>query len=156
MTIRLVVGEDDYLVRQGIERILVTQSDLAVIASCGDDETLRAAITRERPDVVVTDIRMPPTNTDEGIRLAGDAARADPPRSASWCSASTPSRSTSGAARVRVASGRAYLLKERVHDRAQLVGGDRVGGRGGSVIDPKIVEPLVAAKCASSARRSPR
>ncbi len=70
MPIRLVIAEDHYLVREGIRRLLETQPDLEVAAVCGDLDSLLAAVEAEQPDVVVTDIRMPPGNTDEGIRAA--------------------------------------------------------------------------------------
>src|SRR5687768_14253272 len=68
--IRLVLAEDHYLVREGVRGLLETRSDLEVAAVCGDLDSLLAAVEAERPDVVVTDIRMPPGNTDEGIRAA--------------------------------------------------------------------------------------
>ena len=70
MPIRLVLAEDHYLVREGVRRLLETQPDLEVAAVCGDLDSLLAAVDAERPDVVVTDIRMPPGDTDEGIQAA--------------------------------------------------------------------------------------
>ena len=70
MPIRLVMAEDDYLVREGVRRLLETQSDLEVAAVCDDLDSLLAAVEAEQPDVVVTDIRMPPGETDEGIQAA--------------------------------------------------------------------------------------
>ena len=78
MSLRIVVGDDDYLVRQGIERILATHDDIQVAASCGDYSSLEEAVRRHRPDVVLTDIRMPPTKSDEGIRLATHLASTVP------------------------------------------------------------------------------
>ena len=70
MPIRLVLAEDHYLVREGLRRLLETQDELEVVAVCDDLDSLLAAVDAERPDVVVTDIRMPPGGTDEGIQAA--------------------------------------------------------------------------------------
>ena len=71
MAIRVVLAEDSYIAREGIEQMLEAATGIEVVAACGDLDSLLAAIEAERPHVVVTDIRMPPTNTDEGIRVAG-------------------------------------------------------------------------------------
>ena len=70
MPIRLVVADDHLLVREGLRRVLETQPDIEIAAVCDDLDSLLAAVERERPDVVVTDIRMPPGNSDEGIQAA--------------------------------------------------------------------------------------
>lgn len=143
MTVRIVVAEDSLLVREGIGRLLDSQPDFEVVALCADLPELLAAVPEHEPDVVVTDVRMPPTNTDEGIQAA------------------TLLRSTHPAVGVVVLSqyaepayatpllaagsgGRAYLLKERVSDPAQLAAAVRTVVDGGSVIDPFVVEALVA------------
>ncbi len=82
MPIRLVLAEDHYLVREGVRRLLETRPELEVAAVCGDLPSLLAAVDAERPDVVVTDIRMPPGETDEGIQAA-ERLRETIPRSAS-------------------------------------------------------------------------
>src|SRR5262249_32047624 len=151
MTIRLVVGEDDYLVRQGIERILATQPDLEVIASCGDYVTLREAVIRDQPDVVVTDIRMPPTMSDEGIRLASQLWTAAPRIGVVVLSQYDEPEYVlalleAGSAR------RSYLLKEKISDVSQLVAAIRIVAEGGSMIDSKVVERLVTAR---TRRQSP-
>src|SRR5260221_13010355 len=68
--IRVVLAEDHYLVREGVRRLLATQRDLEIVAVCADLPSLLAAVEAESPDVVVTDIRMPPGGTDEGIQAA--------------------------------------------------------------------------------------
>ena len=68
--IRVVLADDHYIVREGVARLLTTQPDLEIVATCSDLDSLVAAVEAERPDVVVTDIRMPPTRSDEGIRAA--------------------------------------------------------------------------------------
>ena len=70
VAIRLVLAEDSFLVREGIRRLLETKSELEVVATCGDLESLLRAVEAEQPDVVLTDIRMPPTGLDEGIQAA--------------------------------------------------------------------------------------
>src|SRR4029077_9444434 len=70
MRIRVVLADDNFIVREGMRELLQTVEGLEVVATCNDFDSLQAAIEKDRPDVVVTDIRMPPTNTDEGIRIA--------------------------------------------------------------------------------------
>jgi DNA-binding NarL/FixJ family response regulator len=152
VAVRVVVGEDNLLVREGLQQLLAASPNIDVAAACGDLDALRDAIDRERPDVVLTDIRMPPTNTEEGIALAAALRRSHPGMGVVVLSQySDPtyvlSLLESGSDR------RGYLLKERVHDRGQLVSAIDTVARGGSVIDPKIVEVLVAAK--GRAERSP-
>jgi DNA-binding NarL/FixJ family response regulator len=76
--IRLVVAEDNYLVREGVRRLLETQDDLEIAAVCDDLDSLLRAVEAEQPDVVVTDIRMPPDETDEGIRAAAQLRETNP------------------------------------------------------------------------------
>ena len=143
MPIRLVLAEDHYLVREGVRRLLETQPDLEVAAVCGDLGSLLAAVDAERPDVVVTDIRMPPGDADEGIQAAERLRETNPEVGVVVLSQyANPSYVLAllegGSAR------RAYLLKERVKDLEQLVAAIRAVAEGGSVIDPKVVEALVA------------
>jgi DNA-binding NarL/FixJ family response regulator len=141
--LRIVLADDHYLVREGVRRLLETQPDLEVVAACGDLDELLEAVKAERPDVVVTDIRMPPTGIDEGIRAAEQLRTTHPSIGVVVLSQySQPAYALklleSGSER------RAYLLKERVDDLEQLVGAIRTVADGGSVIDPKVVESLVA------------
>ena len=143
MPIRLVLAEDHYLVREGVRRLLETQADLQVAAVCDDLGSLLAAVDAMQPDVVVTDVRMPPSDTDEGIQAADRLRRTNPEVGVVVLSQyANPSYVLAllegGSAR------RAYLLKERVKDLAQLVDAIRAVAEGGSVIDPKVVEALVA------------
>ncbi len=145
MPIRLVLAEDHYLVREGVRRLLETHPDLEVAAVCGDLDSLLAAVEAEEPDVVVTDIRMPPHGIDEGIQAAERLRETHADVGVVVLSQySQPSYALalfeSGTAR------RAYLLKERVEDLDQLVAAIRAVAEGGSVIDPKVVEALVAEK----------
>jgi len=145
MRIRIVVGDDDYLVRQGVERILATHPDLTVVAGCGDYHSLRDAVARHRPDVVLTDVRMPPEMSDEGIRLATQLARTAPTVGVVVLSQYDEPEYVLALLETG-ADRRAYLLKEKISDSAQLAAAVRTVAAGGSVIDPKVVERLVAAR----------
>jgi DNA-binding NarL/FixJ family response regulator len=143
MPIRLVLAEDHYLVREGVLRLLETRPDLEVVAVCGDLDSLLASVDEEQPDVVVTDIRMPPGDRDEGIEASRRLRETHPQVGVLVLSQyATPSYALAllegGSAR------RAYLLKERVKDLDQLVGAIHAVAEGGSMIDPKVVEALVA------------
>ncbi len=76
--LRVALGEDSYLAREGISRVLEAEDDIEIVATCEDFESLRAAVGETEPDVVLTDIRMPPTHTDEGIRLAAELRATHP------------------------------------------------------------------------------
>jgi DNA-binding NarL/FixJ family response regulator len=143
MLIRLVLAEDEYLVREGVRRLLETLPELEVAAVCDDLQSLLDAVEAERPDVVLTDIRMPPSGTDEGIQAAERLRKTHPEIGVVVLSHyASPTYVLAllegGSAR------RAYLLKERVKDLDQLVGAIRTVAEGGSVIDPKVVDMLVA------------
>jgi DNA-binding NarL/FixJ family response regulator len=141
--IRLVLADDDYLVREGVRRLLETQSDLEVVAACGDLDSLLAEVDARRPDVVVTDIRMPPGGTDEGVQAAVRLRETHPEVGVVVLSQyANPSYAL--ALLEGGSSRRAYLLKERVEDLGQLVAAIRAVAADGSVIDPKVVEALVA------------
>jgi len=142
VSIRVVLAEDHYLVREGVRGLLDSQADIDVVAVCVDLDSLLAAVEAEHPDVVVTDIRMPPGNSDEGIQAAARLRTSDPDVGVVVLSQyATPTYALalleSGSER------RSYLLKERVQDVEQLASAIRAVAEGGSVIDPKVVEALV-------------
>jgi len=141
--IRLVLAEDNYLVREGVRRLLETQPDLEVVAACGDLGSLLAAVDEQRPDVVVTDIRMPPGGANEGIQAA-ERLRETHPETGVVVLSQYANPSYALALLEGGSARRAYLLKERVDDLGQLVAAIRAVAEGGSVIDPKVVEALVA------------
>jgi DNA-binding NarL/FixJ family response regulator len=141
--IRLVLAEDHFLVREGIQRLLETRPDIEIAAVCGDLDSLLAAVDAERPDVVVTDIRMPPGDTDEGIQAA-ERLRATNPEIGVVVLSQYASPTYVLALLEGGSARRAYLLKERVKDLGQLVSAIQAVAEGGSVIDPKVVEALVA------------
>jgi DNA-binding NarL/FixJ family response regulator len=157
--IKVVLAEDSYLVREGVRRLLEHEPDIELVAVCEDYDSLLEAIAGTEPDVLLTDIRMPPTGTDEGVRAAERLRQlrptagvvllsqyADPAYALAFLEGGT--------------EGRAYLLKERVADLDQLLAAIREVARGGSVIDPKVVEALVAGRSRNAqsplARLTPR
>ena len=145
----VVLGEDSFIVREGLREILATRAGVEVVATCGDLDELLAAVAEHQPDVVMTDIRMPPTNSDEGIRAAAALRESNPGVGVVVLS----QYSDPGYVLALLESGsdgRAYLLKERVHDLRELTALEAVAA-GGSVIDPKIVDVLVAARPAGTA-----
>jgi DNA-binding NarL/FixJ family response regulator len=148
VAIRVVLADDHYLVREGVRSLLEAEPELEVNAVCEDLDSLLGAVDAEPPDVVVTDIRMPPGNTDEGIQAAARLRETHPEVGVVVLSQyATPSYAL--ALLDGGSAGRAYLLKERVEDVEQLVAAIRTVADGGSVIDPKIVDALVAANARS-------
>jgi DNA-binding NarL/FixJ family response regulator len=152
VALRVVLAEDNYLVREGVGKLIDLEDDLEVVAVCADYPSLVKAVDQEVPDVVVTDIRMPPTGTDEGIRAANELRGRYPDMGVVVLSQySEPAYALqfleSGS------KGRAYLLKERISDIGQLASAIREVARGGSVIDPEVVDKLVTAR--SRGARSP-
>src|SRR3954447_22562382 len=143
MPLRLVIAEDHLLVREGVQRLLEADPDLEVVASCGDLASLLAAVEAEHPDVVVTDVRMPPGDSDEGIQAAERLRETNP--DVGVLVLSQYANPTYALALIGSGSARrGYLLKERVNDVAQLVAAIQAIAGGGSVIDPKVVEALIA------------
>ena len=145
MPIRIVLADDSFIVREGMHELLKSVDELEVVAVCNDLESLRVAIEREHPDVVLTDIRMPPTNTDEGIRMAA-GLRESAPNIGVVVLSQYADAEYALSLLDKGAAGRAYLLKERVSDLDQLVNAIREVSRGGSVVDAKVVENLIAAR----------
>jgi DNA-binding NarL/FixJ family response regulator len=159
MAIRIVLAEDNFLVREGVRRVLESSDEVEVVASCGDLGEALEAIDDHGPDVVLTDIRMPPNRKDEGIQIARHCRAA---------------HSTTGVVLlsqyveptyVRVlldqgTDGRGYLLKEHLADLDDLLVAITSVARGGSAIDPKVVQSLVQARTmdddARMQRLSPR
>jgi DNA-binding NarL/FixJ family response regulator len=149
VAIRVVLAEDNYLVREGVKGLIEAHPELELAGVCEDFDSLIAAVTREKPDVVLTDIRMPPTGTDEGIRAAEQFREISPQTGVVVLSQySEPAYALS--LLEKGSEGRAYLLKERVADWDQLMLAIREVAAGGSVIDPKVVESLVAARTRSA------
>ena len=152
MAIRVAIAEDSLLVREGIERLLGADPDIDVTSICEDLPGLLAAVDVDTPDVVLTDIRMPPTGTDEGIQAAV-ALRESHPEVGVVVLSQYAEPAYALALLDAGSERRAYLLKERLSDASQLVGAINQVAAGGSVVDPKVVDVLVAAK--SRAKTSP-
>ncbi len=144
-TVRVVIAEDSFVVRQGLVALLGTEPDIKVVATAETFDEALAATMEQRPDVVLTDIRMPPTGTDEGIRLATVlrvrapeigvvvlSQHADPAYALELLGAGSERRS--------------YLLKERIGDADQLIGALRTVVAGGSSVDPLIVDALLSVR----------
>jgi DNA-binding NarL/FixJ family response regulator len=143
--LRVVLADDSYLVRQALVHVLESADGIEVVGTCGDRDTLLATIAAKRPDVVVTDIRMPPTNTDEGLAIAAQLRETDP--HVGVVILSQFAEPSYGLALLQGGSdGRAYLLKERIQYRGQLVSAIESVAHGGSVVDAKVVERLVEAR----------
>jgi DNA-binding NarL/FixJ family response regulator len=143
--IRVVLADDSYLVREAIAHVLESEPGYALVASCDNGDALLAAVDAEQPDVVLTDIRMPPSGDQEGIRVANRLRETHPRLGVVVVSQYADPRY--GIALLEGGSDRrAYLLKERLRDRAQLVGALEAVVDGRSVVDAKVVEALVAAQ----------
>jgi DNA-binding NarL/FixJ family response regulator len=145
VTVRIVVGEDNLLVREGITRMISSSPDLEVVAACGDLAALEASVEQVNPDVVLTDVRMPPTSTDEGIRLA-NGLRASHPTAGVVVLSQYSDPAYVLALFALGSDRRGYLLKERIRDRAALTSAIRSVAAGGSAVDPKLIEVLVSGR----------
>jgi len=142
VVVRLVLAEDNLLVREGVTSLLSTLDGVEVLAVCGDADRLLSAVDDHGPDVVVTDIRMPPTHTDEGIRAARTLRRTAPDVGVVVLSQFVdPAYALDLLADGT--SGRGYLLKDHVDDVGRLETAIRTVAAGGSYIDDDVVEALV-------------
>jgi DNA-binding NarL/FixJ family response regulator len=141
--LRVVIAEDHYLVREGTRRALEDSGVIEVLAGVGNPDELEDAVARLEPDVVVTDIRMPPGHRTEGIDAAHRLRERDPGLGVVVLSQYADATYAFELLRDGTA-GLAYLLKERVGDPEELVAAVRAVAAGGSVIDPDVVAALVA------------
>jgi DNA-binding NarL/FixJ family response regulator len=149
--IRVVVAEDNALLRDGLVRLLRAQGDVDVVAVCDSLDGLLASVEDASPDIVLTDIRMPPTHTDEGVQAAVRLRRSHPTVGVVVLSQYV-SPAYASALLAEGSGRRGYLLKDRVADVDELLRAIRVVAGGGSVIDPAVVDELVHA---AKARQSP-
>jgi DNA-binding NarL/FixJ family response regulator len=143
--IRIVFAEDNYLVREGTAALLATSSEVDVAAAVSDLDSLLEAVEKHKPQAVLTDIRMPPTHTTEGIDAAR-RIREDHPDIGVLVLSQYTEEDYAYELLKEGAAGLGYLLKERVADVDELVRALGEVSRGGSVLDPKVVEALVARK----------
>jgi DNA-binding NarL/FixJ family response regulator len=141
--IRVVLADDSYLVREALARVLEDAEEIEVVAACGDRDALLRAVEAERPDVVVTDIRMPPSHGEEGLQVAA-ALRRTHPRTGVVVLSQFADPRYALALLEEGSDRRAYLLKERIQSRGQLVAAIQAVARGGSVVDAKVVDGLIA------------
>ena len=140
--IRVALADDSFLMREAVHQVVEHQAALEIVADCADGASLLEEVDRLRPDVVVTDVRMPPSGDDEGIRVAQTLRETHPEIGVVVLSHYAEPRYglelfADGAA------GRAYLLKDRVHDGRELEAAIEVVARGGSMIDPEMVRLLL-------------
>jgi DNA-binding NarL/FixJ family response regulator len=143
--VRVVFAEDNYLVREGTAALLQSSTEVDLVGTAASLDELLTAVEELRPEAVLTDIRMPPTNTTEGI----DAARRirdEHPEIGVVVLSQYAEQEYAYDLLKDGATGLGYLLKERVSDLEELVRALNEVSRGGSVLDPKVVEALVAAK----------
>jgi DNA-binding NarL/FixJ family response regulator len=145
VTIRVVLGEDSYLAREAIMHVLEAEDDIEIVAACSDLDSLRLTIADVRPDVVLTDISMPPSHTDEGIRLAAELRDTHPD-----IGVVILSQYAEPVFATKLLEGstdrRAYLLKERVQGRGDVTRALQEVVAGRSIVDPRIVELLLDAQ----------
>ncbi len=149
VTVRLVLAEDNLLAREGLRALLGSAAEISLVAACADYDELLTVVGEHRPDVVLTDIRMPPTNTDEGVRAAAWLRR-NHPRVGVVVLSQYDDPEFAIALLEEGSRGRAYLLKERMSDPQQLITAVLEVSRGGSVVDPKVVDALVRGRGARS------
>jgi DNA-binding NarL/FixJ family response regulator len=152
VALRVIIAEDSLLVREGVRMLLERQGDITVAGVCADLPELLAMVDADPPDVVVTDVRMPPSFGDEGIQAAALFRSTHPGLGVVVLS----QYAEPGYANTLLdggSAGRAYLLKERVSEPGQLSNAVHTVAAGGSVIDPAVVDVLVAAS--ARARPSP-
>jgi DNA-binding NarL/FixJ family response regulator len=143
--LRVVFAEDNYLVREGTTALLAEGGEVEIVATAASKDELLTAVSDQQPDAVLTDIRMPPTNTNEGIAAAKEIRSAHP-RVGVVVLSQFADEEYAFELLKDGASGLGYLLKERVADVDEVVRALEEVSRGGSVLDPKVVESLVAAK----------
>jgi DNA-binding NarL/FixJ family response regulator len=140
--LHVVLADDSYLMREALRQLLAPVPEVELVALCNDADALLAAVERESPNVVVTDLRMPPLHEREGIRVAAWLRQTHPEIGVVLLSQyDDPTYAVelfeSGS------EGRAYLLKERIADRSQLVDAIQAVADGRSVIDAKIIDGLI-------------
>jgi DNA-binding NarL/FixJ family response regulator len=151
MPVRVVLADDHLLVREGIQRILATSPDVEMVGAVSDGDALRDAIEELNPDVIVTDIRMPPSGRDEGLQIA-DTLRSKHPTTGLLVLSQYADPGYALALFSHGSNGRGYLLKDRLGDGQQLLAAIVGIAAGGSVIDPMVIEVLLSER--SRAERS--
>lgn len=146
--VRVVLADDSFLLREALLHVLDHADEIDIVATCGDRDTLYAAIDEHRPDVVVTDIRMPPGSSDEGLQVA-DRLRESHPGTGVVVLSQFSDPQYGLKLLNHGSDGRAYLLKDRIRYRGQLVSAIETVARGGSMIDAKVIDALITARTAA-------
>jgi DNA-binding NarL/FixJ family response regulator len=152
MPLRVVFADDNYLVREGVSALLGETDEIELLESVGDPTSLLKAVAAHKPDAVLTDIRMPPTHTTEGIDAAKQI-RAEYPQTGVVVLSQYVEEDYAFDLLSDGVAGLGYILKERISQVDELVRALHDVARGGSALDPKVVEGLLARK--SSQERSP-
>ena len=143
--IRVVLAEDNVLLREGVSRLVSANDEFELVGTAPDLPYLLTLVGEQQPDVVITDIRMPPTGTDEGIQAAA-WMRENHPRVGVVVLSQYVAPAYAMALLEHGSAGRAYLLKERVASVNELARAIRAVAQGGSVIDPLVVDELVRSR----------
>ena len=143
MTLRVVFADDNYLVRAGVSALLAEADGIDLVATAVDAPSLITTVSEHSPDVVLTDIRMPPTHTNEGIEAA-KRIRVEHPGTGVVVLSQYVEEDYAFELLTDGVAGMGYLLKERVSDLDELVRAVQEVARGGSVLDPLVVEALLA------------
>jgi DNA-binding NarL/FixJ family response regulator len=151
--VRVVIAEDLYLLREGLVRLLEAR-EFDIVAAVGTAPELLDALLRERPDVGIVDVRLPPTNTDDGLRAAIEARKTVPGLPVLVLSQYVE-QLYARELLADQAGGVGYLLKDRVFNDEAFTGAIRTVAAGGTVLDPEVVKKLLA-KRAKTGRLSPR
>lgn len=140
--VRVLIADDSFLIREGLQQVLALAPEIKVIGACMDAPSLLAAVDADPPDVVVTDIRMPPTQTDEGIRIA-ERLRQTHPKVGVVVLSQHESSQYAAELLVGGATGRGYLMKDRIHDLDHIVSTITAVAAGECRIDARLVDELV-------------
>jgi len=154
MSLRVLLGEDTLLAREGILRALDDADDIDVVGACGTLDCLRTAVDDAEPDVVLTDIRMPPTHTDEGIRFAAEL-RETHPRIGVVILSNHADVTYAATLFDTGGAGRGYMLKEQVRDRSELSRVLHQVAEGGSYVDAAVMGPMLVDAHAARSRLDP-
>jgi DNA-binding NarL/FixJ family response regulator len=147
--IRIVLADDAYLVREALKHLLEGQQGMTVVGECEDGTTVVRVLDEQRADLLITDIRMPPSDQDEGIRLAARLRASHPALGvivlSTWADVAYALKLFESGC-----DGRGYLLKDRIRDRAQIIDAAEAVANGGTVIDPQVIEDLVRTRGVST------
>lgn len=152
---QVVIAEDSVLLREGLSRLL-SEAGVDVVAAAGDAESFLRAVDTNEPDVVVVDVRMPPTFSDEGLRAALVVRKRWPDTGVLVLSQYVEERYAAELLAVKAGGGVGYLLKDRVAEVEEFVDALQRVARGGSAIDPEVVAQLLTRKADPLSMLTPR